>query len=382
MRLLDVVNFNADASCLAADAWIRALEGGHQSALCRWLDLYATLGKRVSLGFIGATAADVAVLNPEALELVNDHPRVFEIILRPFAHDVSLLRTPSGFQQNVWLGRKVLGRAFRRVTPAYLPPEFMLTSAQVTQLLDHGVETLFINASRFRPGVATRIPDAPHTIEGVLGGRLPCLPLRGTLTRAYLDSFHHWDDSWSRAVLDGPGPLVGSWRDGEGCFFQPDGLRREQTWLQREDPAIERVHVRELLTQLTFSAASAPYPVHSFSDWVKEFRMFGYLRRLHQVEERLDSLSLDEMVIWLLAAGSDVLSAVEKDPPRVLLRSGPQAPQREHVLPRYDRGFEGEEYLAILDGWRSTEVKRFVAESERAHVKKLRARLAYVRECA
>ena len=43
--LVDVVNFNADASCLDSARWLQALTGGAESEFCRWLNLYVRLGK-------------------------------------------------------------------------------------------------------------------------------------------------------------------------------------------------------------------------------------------------------------------------------------------------------------------------------------------------
>ncbi len=72
--LVDIVNFNADASCLSAQRWLEALRGGAESELCAWLGGYVETKSRVTLGFIGGTLADIAILNHEAVDLINAHP--------------------------------------------------------------------------------------------------------------------------------------------------------------------------------------------------------------------------------------------------------------------------------------------------------------------
>lgn len=373
--LLDVVNFNADGSCLSSEAWLDALRGGASSALCAWLQIYVDLQRRVSLGLIGATVADIAEYNPEALNLIRAHPSIFEILLRPFSHDIGLLRTEPGFVLNVMLGKEILSRELGGITPAFLPPEFMLTNAQVTLLSDLGATATFINASRFRPEVQREIPNVPYSVEGVLGKTLRCIPLDGRLTHAYLRSVQLFDDSWNRAVAAGSGELVGGWRDGEGSFFLPGGIQREHAWLSAEDPSIERRFVRDVLARESFAHRGGPYPVHSFSEWVKEFRMLGYVRRLETAEIRIESMSAVEQILLLCAANSDVMSAVEKEAPRVRVRDEPDGMEREVTLYRSRRGFEGEEILTILEGWQTKpKVRQWLLEGTGAHLDKLRAR--------
>ena len=48
-NLIDVVNFNADASCLPSDKWIDILKGGKESHFYKWLELYVSLKKKINL---------------------------------------------------------------------------------------------------------------------------------------------------------------------------------------------------------------------------------------------------------------------------------------------------------------------------------------------
>jgi hypothetical protein len=389
-RLVDVVNFNADASCLAAGEWLAILAGGRGSRLCRWLEQYVELRRPVVLGFVGGAIADMATFNPEAIALINANRDLMEPVLRPFSHDIGLLRSARGFDLNIRLGRAVARREFPHVVEFFLPPEFMLTNSQVKSLMDAGVPGIFLNATRFKQESRDRIPGVPFMLEGVLESRLPCIPFNGALTKAYLDSLHAFDAiAWNEAVLRIGGTPIFTWRDGESCFLIPDGIERERVWLAEESSEIRREVLSTALRGLSFrehdiesSDAPPSYPVHSFSAWFKEFRMMGFLGRLQKIEDQLDSLPSDLAVLWLQVINSDILSAVEKDSPIVSLMSKPgtSAPESRFTIWRSDRGFEGEDYLALLEAALvDPDRLRNLSASSRPHLRKLDARLNYVR---
>lgn len=385
--VVDVVNFNADASCLPAATWLGMLSGGADSPLCRWLRLYSERKRPVVLGFIGSAVADMAILNPEAVAEINAHPQVFEVLLRPFAHDIALLRSTAGFAANVAFGARTLRREFRRVVDYFLPPEFMLGSAHVKQLQDAGVGGLFINAARFKDELQGRIPESPYVLEGVLGSRLRCIPFAGALTDAYLRSIHFYDATpWNGAVGARNG-VAFSWRDGESCFLVPDGIAREAAWLDGESAGVRRRHLGDAGRDLSFAEPDASassfrtYPPHSFSAWFKESRMLGFLGRVQQFEARLGEMSVDARVLWLQAINSDILSAVEKDSPTIRLAERPgDAGGRAFTIWRSERGFEGEDFLARLEGLVERGEKGFIDDAtRRPHIRKLKARVDYVR---
>ena len=124
------------------------------------------------------------------------------------------------------------------------------------------------------------------------------------------------------------------------------------------------------------------YPVHSFANWFREFRMLGFLGKVQEVERRVETLTAAEQVLFLQTINSDILSAVEKDSPVVRLRTRPEregaGEELDVTLIRSERSWEGEDYLAILAAWEgSAEVRHRVATSTAPHLRKLSARLAY-----
>lgn len=385
-QLVDVVNFNADASCLPSKNWIKALQGGHRSILSQWLQLYVDLNKRMVLGLTGATVADVAQHNPEAIQLINRNPDIFEVILRPFAHDVALLRSQDGFRLNFEYGEKAITREFRNVRRYFLPPEFMLMNEQIVHLNKHEVAGVFINAARFSSEIRKRLPTRPYCLRGLFGVGLNCIPVEGSLTDGYLHALQMFDTSgWNEGIQAAANDVVFSWRDGESVLLLPDGLARESYWLRNEMLGINRAHIGDL--SLVFLRSSQleehqyhSYPVHSFSAWMKEFRMLGFLNRMQSIEERLDRLSQEQIGHWLMIINSDILSAIEKRSPVVSLKSTPEsAVTVDFTIRRSERGVEGEEYLAILQSALEGEsLYEYLHSSSMPHIVKWRNRIEFL----
>jgi len=384
--IVDVVNFNADASCLSSHKWLEALRGGDRSLLVRWLRLYIDHGKKVVLGFPGATVADISRHNPEAILLINAHPGVFEIILRPFAHDIALLRLGRGFQVNLDLGFAAIRREFGNIHDFFLPPEFMLTNEQIVNLHEQGVKGLFINPARFSAELKGRIPSVPYQVRGLFGITIPCVPLRGNLTYCYLHAIQRLDCAkWNAGINGISEEVVFVWRDGESCFLLPDSIERESFWLSNEQHDIVRQHMGDL--DLAFLANAEleehyfrSYPVHSFSAWMKEFRMLGFIDRVRRIEERLELLTPEQVVHWLRVLHSDIMSSIEKRSPVVSIQklSNGDVVPFDYTILRSERGFEGEEYLVALESSiRDGAFPEWMAAKNEAHLCKLEGRLEY-----
>jgi hypothetical protein len=387
-NIIDVVNFNADASCLSSSRWLEMLRGGESSILVHWLRLYADMGKKVTLGFPGGTVADIAVHNPEAISLINSRPDIYEIILRPFAHDIALLRVQNGFAVNFFCGQKVIEREFKYCTRWFLPPEFMLTNGQLTYLVKEGIDGIFINPARFSSEIRERIPDMPYKIKGLFGSYSNGLPFHGRLTDAYLHTLQKFNcRSWNNAVNEEREEILYSWRDGESPFLLPDSLNREGHWLEQESTSISRAHLRDL--DITFTSAEnldehnyRSYPVHPFTMWMKEFRMLGFIGRIAGIEQGLQQLTDEQIILWLSVINSDIMSAVEKKSPVVDIAARPENSKlNKHIIRRSERGFEGEEYLAVLENSLALgTVPNHVFASSDPHMIKLCGRIGYLKQ--
>lgn len=388
-KLIDVVNLNADASCLSSEKWLKMLEGGIESYFYQWLKVYVDANKKISFGITGSTVSDIASFNPEAIDLINQHPNIFEIILRPYSHDIALMRSTQSFLFNLDTGMKVLNKEFKNVTPFYLPPEFMLTNEQVKLLADKNVQGTFINALRFKPEIRQRLPEHPYMVKGLFDSQLKCVPFESKLTSAYLNSIHFYDSTYWNAVFhQRKHDYYFSWRDGESSFFVPDGNYREATWLEGENEEIKRVFISEIINELAFDNNANLkenhyhyYPIHSFSAWMKEFRMLGFLGKLQDMENDVSSMSTDESALWLQLINSDILSAIEKDSPTIKIKTGKHTDEIiEHTIWRCERGMEGEEYLELLyQSKRNKNGGIYFNKSDNPHIKKIKSRVDYLK---
>ncbi len=389
--LVDVVNLNSDASCLSSSRWLEILRGEENSYLYNWLNLYANSGKKVVLGLTGACIADMVRFNPETVSLINSRPDIFELVLRPFSHDISLLRSKEGFLKNYMLGKASVEKEFNNVSNYFLPPEFMLTNEQIKILSGCGVEGTFINPSRFKKEVEKRIPKYPYFINGLFNSKLKCISFTGNLTQQYLNTLHSYDFcGWNNSILNAEKEIEFCWRDGESSFFLPDGLEREKYWLINESPGINRLFLNEAVNKINFEGDEhlsqngfiKYYPVHSFTAWVKEFRLLGFIHKLEKIEERLASMSDEGVLLWLALINSDILSAVEKNSPVIKIKnSSCDADEAEYTIWRSARGFEGEEYMALLTlSENFDEFNSILYDTHSPHIIKLRERMHYYRD--
>ncbi|MEQ9423196.1 MAG: hypothetical protein RJQ09_02170 [Cyclobacteriaceae bacterium] len=320
------------------------------------MKLYVDNGKKITLGITGATLSDMLSFNPESIHLINQYQSIFEIILRPYAHDISLIRSDAGFEMNIETGFKLIKQTFKSFTPYYLPPEFMITGSQLSKLSSYGVEGVFINANRYNEEIKKRLPDVPYEINGTLKTNINCIPINSGVTKAYLDSVHHYRSNRWNKLIDENRAITFSWRDGESTFFIPDGNEREGQWLIAESEDIERRFLKEISSEIGFlpSGELAPshykfYPVHSFLAWMQEFRALGFINKVDRIEQELLELSIEQKALWLQIISSDILSAIEKSSPEISIKTSPGIQDAQSfTIWRSERGFEGEELLELL----------------------------------
>ena len=110
-----------------------------------------------------------------------------------------------------------------------------------------------------------------------------------------------------------------SWRDGESAFLLPDTVNREAAWLSGESQHIVRYHLGDHAGDdiehpyvIRDDRYIDSYPVHSFSAWIKEMKMYWFIQRLQKIEEELSSIDAFRRHVWLQAINSDILSVAEK----------------------------------------------------------------------
>ena len=374
--VVDIVNFNADASCLSSSIWLDALQGGTNSKICQWLELFVRNNKKVSLGFTGSTLADIKKFNPDAINIINEKKDIFEIILRPWSHDISLYRTDSLFIYNVELGIRTIKSEFDSVSDYYLAPEFMMTSRQIELISKMGIEAIFINPDRYQNDIKRRIIPTPHIVYGTSESTIKCIAIHGKTTQKYLSSCQLNDPKiWDKFIQDFPDDLIFSWRDGESFLLIPDGLSREEYLLQGESENINRKKLQSL--EINYEDSSLydrsyykSYPIHSFTAWIKEMKMMWYVDRIRKIENNFSKLSDLQITLLLQLINSDILASVEKISPKIKLKI--KGVIEDFIIYRSERGFEGEDYLQLIDD------PNFRNDSA-PHIKKLIARHEYLK---
>jgi len=374
--VVDIVNFNADASCLSSSIWLDALQGGTNSKICQWLALFVRNDKKVNLGFTGSTLADIKKFNPDAINIINEKKDIFEIILRPWSHDISLYRTDSLFIYNVELGIRTIKSEFESVSNYYLAPEFMMTSRQIELISKMGIEAIFINPDRYQNDIKRRIIPTPHIVYGTSESTIKCIAIHGRTTQKYLSSCQLNDPKiWDKFIQDFPDDLIFSWRDGESFLLIPDGLSREESLLQGESENINRKKLQSL--EINYEDSSLydrsyykSYPIHSFTAWIKEMKMMWYVDRIRKIENNFSKLSDLQITLLLQLINSDILASVEKISPKIKLKI--KGVIEDFIIYRSERGFEGEDYLQLIDD------PNFRNDSA-PHIKKLIARHEYLK---
>ncbi len=351
--IVDIVNFNADASCLSSQKWLNDLKGGINSYFYNWLLLYIKNKKKISLGLIGATIADIKYYNPEAIDLINENQDIFEIILRPWSHDIGIYRNNDTFVFNVQMGINIIEKEFKNIARFFLSPEFMINSKQIELLKQFYIKAIFINPNRYDTQTAARIPKTPYKILGTSNSIMNCISMEGGSTKAFLKTMQLYDKNmWNNTILDYKHETIYTWRDGESCFLLPSGIAREQFWLKNEDENIQRVFLNDIdinyvenkdLNEIYYKS----YPIHSFLAWMQEMKMMWYIDKISRIEKEFKNFSNEKKIFFLHLINSDILASVEKKSPEIDMIINDKL--EEFTIYRQEKGFEGEEYLSIFN---------------------------------
>ena len=180
---------------------------------------------------------------------------------------------------------------------------------------------------------------------------------------------------WDKFIQDFPDDLIFSWRDGESFLLIPDGLSREESLLQGESENINRKKLQSL--EINYEDSSLydrsfykSYPIHSFTAWIKEMKMMWYVDRIRKLEEQFSNFSEFQKTLFLQLINSDIMASVEKISPKIKLKI--KGVIEDFIIYRSERGFEGEDYLQLIDD------PNFRNDSA-PHIKKLIARHEYLK---
>lgn len=378
-ELIDVVNFNADASCLSSEKWINTLKGGKDSNFYKWLQLYVSHNKKINIGIIGSSICDIYHYCPEAINLIESNKSIFNVLIRPFSHDNSLLRSRYAFRLNLDYGAKVTQKFFSNISSSYLPPEFMLLSEQIPILKDFNFSSVLVNPSRLPEDMSLKIPDVPFIVRGINSSSLSCFPVSGVLTKEYLNAIHKYNFKNINELIANKTKQI-LWRDGESVFLIPDGIDREQKWLKAE--TAKRLWIDDLKNFDLKDDKFYTYPAHSFLAWMEEFKMFGYVNRINFIEKDLNKYDIEQTLLWLQAINSDILSSIEKKDVSIDIKLSPNSKNSTFIIHRTHRAFEGEEFLCLLEesilGNRSNMIQ-FLKELS-PHAKKYKSRYSVIKE--
>ena len=374
MPIVDVVNFNADASCLPSAKWLKCLEDGEHSLFMQMLKNYVRFDRKVNLGLVGATIKDIAFFNPEVIDYINDHQDVFQLLARPFTHDNPLLRLPDGFRYNLEKGLRCIHDYFSNVSSYYyLSPEIMLTGEQIHILEEFDIQCIFLHKNRYNKNIRRHIPDTPFMLHGVLSTQMRCIPFAaGELESKYLSALHGvtTTDIWCEEVNRKSASDLYLWRDGESCLLWPLGIDHEATIFEAELIAgvnrkfLSEISLGEIPNTTKGDAVLRYFPLHSMKPWLNEMKLYWFVSRVRDIEKVVSSLPDSHRLFWLLIINSDILSSVEKHPPIIEVSENvfqvdssnflwdgviPIRNKKQLILKRSERAGEGEDYLAYLE---------------------------------
>lgn len=336
-KLVEVSNWNFDASMLFAEKELSLMEGEHESEICKGLKTYVKYEREVNLGPIGATVRDIAEFNPEAIDIINENTDIFEIIPRPYSHDLLILRTDKGFEKNVSKGLKILEEHFENVNTKYfLPPEIMLTSEQIKILSDLGFEGTFIHKSRYNPKIRKFIPDEPYIVEGVLGSELICIPFQDTNLRKVYHRILQGNmepSSFSKHLKEIKHDTIFHWKDEETDYLNLEGVsirgkifedekknNIERKKLSEIDKYIEQCAEKYTDSDVRYSYQQGGtlicYPRQSLNSWLGTLHGYPIQREVEKYELKIfdEDRKYPECImnLLLLAMNSDIFSSTEK----------------------------------------------------------------------
>lgn len=376
VKLVDIVNLNSKASCLSAERWMKALKGGTKSELYQILNEYVEGKSKITLGIIGSTLADIQAFNQESIELIKANPQVFELIMRPYVHSLSIFWSDKVFKSDVDFGKQIITNTFENIFPAYLPPEFVLRNSQLVRLKNNGIKTTFIHPNRVKSDLKSQIPQTPFIIKTIQDKKINCIPFHPQFDAYYLDTIQLLDQAGPFSPSDA---VIYGWRDGESPFFLPDSVERERYFIQSSSKQFNRVFLKDVYQESPDRKTIVSYPQNSLLPWFSNFRLLWYINEVKLLEAISHNLSETKKALFLLLLNSDVLSSTEKNSISIRLNSLKEIGSiKKFTIKRQSRNLEAEEIMYLIENCSDKEILDYLKNNKSAFIQFTKAELAYL----
>ena len=343
MLICDVVNFNADASCLEYNEWLKIIRGGKKSIFCKWLQLYVKNKRKVNLGLTGFTILDLLRYNPESINYINDNNDVFQIIIRTLSHDCSSLRISKIFELNLILGKNLILKTFKNVCLDYLPSEFMFNNSFAESLVKEEINSIWILPSRFDKKF--KFNNRVYKLDSFIESNIVCNIFDSELTDFYLKLIQKNENHYINIKRE----ISLQWRDGESIFFLPDSLERETDYLVGTG-FMNSFFVSEYKqSQNKLILDKIFYPPHPLNSWIGNFESLELINRTIFFENKLNLESKESIFSFLCLINSDINSSIAKPNPTFNLKDLKNGQIVNFTLNRTDRWIEGEFFLWLFE---------------------------------
>jgi hypothetical protein len=370
--LVDVINLNAEASCLSTKRWLKALRGGKESELHKLLDAYVAHDLKINLGIVGSTLAEIEYLNPECITLINSHPQNFEILIRPFIHSLSILWSNDTFSYNYKLGKTYIESKLENCINWYLPPEFAMRNSHVYSLSRLDCKGTFIHPKRVKSDLKSSLPTGPFTLASIQDIEMPCVNFTEDYDTYYLDQLQVFKSS-----ITFDETVVYGWRDGESPFFLPNSVQREEQFIINSSDSFDRIFLSEALSQTekTTKTTIHSYPQNSLLPWLRNFRLFWFTSEIKAIEQSFNQLSKTKQILFLNLLNSDILSSIEKNDVTIELKQlGEKQNTAPYLIKRKERNLDAENILFIFNNFDDLQIEQYIENSDSQFFTKIKAR--------
>jgi len=303
--MIDIVNFNGDASCLKRARYLHAIREGE---IAQWLGYYEASSRHVSVGMCGVSLIDLFIHKDSAsLDLLRSSSYI-HTIYRPFVHALSTVMDPSLSCINILLGILVTRTILARTSNYFLPPEFLFRMSDVLTLRKCGVEYTF----DISPDTLNHANELlPYSIIRCLvhpsGASIKSINMHQCSTKAYLRCIQIMSEYCGTDNL---------WRDGESFLFLPDGLKREEMFINQTRHVKSIVSYVQEMSSAELQLELDYYPLRPLSPWIGDHANHWYRQIGNRLLEWIyddKPITLFMLVLLLMMYSSDLRASASKD---------------------------------------------------------------------